>query len=277
MMIKLKEGFVIKIFWSIVFIAILYTIYNILFTFVLMSFKVPTGSMEPTIMSGSRVFVNRMSYGGRVFEVSIHETIRHGDISRGFAMSKPQRNDIMVFNQTCFLGWDTIAFDKLKYFVKRCVALPGDSFCIKNCRYQVFGLPDSLGLSSMQSMQEIVSRDTSYVRRAGLPYVTMPYWDSLGWNVRDFGPLYIPQKGDTIHFNEKNVRIYRKYIEWELGHKIIWNDSGFFNPDGSSIDFHVMRQNYYFMCGDNVVGSLDSRFWGLIPEEFIVGKVVFIY
>lgn len=265
------------LFWLVVLAVLGYTAYNMLSTFVLMKFKVPTPSMEPTVMAGSHVLVNKMAYGRRTFHVPSYDSVRHGTITRGWAMGEPRRGDIMVFNQTCHLGWDTIAFDIYKYFVKRCVALPGDTFYIDSCRYRVKGHCGDLGLIEAQNMQELVSRDTAYVRRIGMPYVTLPFWDSLGWNVRNFGPLYIPKKGDTIRFDDKNVRIYRKYIEWELGHKIIWDERGFLDIDGTPMDHHVMRQNYYFMCGDNAPNSLDSRFWGLVPEEFIVGKVILVY
>lgn len=261
----------------VLLVGLLFTIYNTLRIYVFMSFRVPTPSMEPTLMAGKHVLVNKMAFGRRYFDVPCYDSVRHGKISRGWAISEPRRGDVMVFNQTCFLGWDTIAFDIMKYYVKRCVALPGDSFYINDCRYRVVGSDEDLGLIDAQDLTERISRDSAYVRRIGMPYVTLPFWDSLEWNIRNFGPLYIPQKGDTIHFDEKNVRIYRKYIEWELGHKIIWDSLGFRNPDGSPIDCHVMRQNYYFMCGDNAPNSLDSRFWGLVPEEFIVGRVIFVY
>lgn len=272
-----KNKYLERLLWLALLAALIYTAHNTLKTFVLMTFKVPTPSMEPTVMAGKHVLVNKMAFGRRYFDVPCYDSVRHGKISRGWAMSEPRRGDVMVFNQTCFLGWDTIAFDIMKYFVKRCVALPGDSFYIKDCRYRVVGCDEDLGLIDAQDMTERITRDTAYVRRVGMPYVTLPFWDSLGWNVRNFGPLYIPKKGDTIHFNEKNVRIYRKYIEWELGHKIVWDSLGFRNPDGTPIDCHVMHQNYYFMCGDNAPNSLDSRFWGLVPEEFIVGRVILVY
>ncbi|MBR6251738.1 MAG: signal peptidase I [Bacteroidales bacterium] len=265
-----------KILLAVLFAAILYTIKNLLFTYVLMTFKVPTPSMEPTVMAGEHILVNKMSLGRRVFDVIDRDSIRHGKIRRGYAMSEPHRGDLFVFNETCFLGWDTIAFDLTKYFVKRCVALPGDSFYIDSCRYHIVGSDEVLGFPESQEIHEKITRDTAYVRYVGMPYATLPFWDKLGWNVRNFGPLYIPQKGDTIFFNENNMRLYRKYIEWELGHKIVWDDKGFSTPDGSPIKYHIMQQNYYFMCGDNTSNSLDSRFWGLVPEEFIVGRVDWI-
>ncbi|MBE6340390.1 MAG: signal peptidase I [Bacteroidales bacterium] len=273
----MRKKIVEKVLWIALIAAILYTIKNLLFTHVLMTFKVPTPSMEPTVMAGEHVLVNKMSLGRRIFDVGDCDSIRHGKIIRGYATSEPHRGDLFVFNETCFLGWDTIAFDMMKYFVKRCVALPGDSFYIDSCRYHIVGSDEVLGLSESQEMHEQMTRDTAYVRHVGMPYATLPFWDKLGWNVRNFGPLYIPQKGDTIYINEKNMRIYRKYIEWELGHKIVWDNNGFSNPDGSPIKYHVMLQNYYFMCGDNTTNSLDSRFWGLVPEEFIVGKVILVY
>lgn len=263
--------------WMVLLAGLLFSVYNALRIYVFISFRVPTPSMEPTVMVGRHVLVNKLSYGRRLFDVPSFDSVRHGRIMRGWAMSKPERGDLMVFNQTCFINWDTISFDIMKYFVKRCVGLPGDSFFIDSCRYRVVGSDSPIGLLGPQTLLERLSRDTAYVRRIGMPYETLPFWDSLGWNIRDFGPMYIPKKGDTIFFNEKNVRLYRKYIEWELGHKIVWVEDRFLLPDGTPIHYHIMHQNYYFMCGDNASNSLDSRFWGLVPEEFIVGRVDFIW
>ncbi len=138
----------------VLLVGLLFTIYNTLRIYVFMSFRVPTPSMEPTVMAGKHVLVNKMAFGRRYFDVPCYDSVRHGKISRGWAISEPRRGDVMVFNQTCFLGWDTIAFDIMKYFVKRCVALPGDSFYIKKCRYRVVGSDEDLGLIDAQDLTE---------------------------------------------------------------------------------------------------------------------------
>ncbi len=243
--ICLTVALIISLGWS----ARNYLKYN-----VIMSYKVPSESMSPTINPGDHIIVNRLAYGARLFN-SPYDSVKCGTIVRKKGYSTPKRGDIMVFNQTCCKGWDTIGFDIMKYFVKRCVGLPGDTFEIRNAHYFVRGISENLGFKPAQDLAE-------YSRGC----------------MKNFGPLYLPKKGDTLKINEENVSLYRKIFEWEKGGKIIQKDDGNFYLNGDSlITFHVMRDSYYFMAGDNVLNSLDSRFWGLVPEEFIVGRVDWIY
>lgn len=74
------------------------------------------------------------------------------------------------------------------------------------------------------------------------------------------GPIYLPRKGDTLKVDESNLCIYRNIIQYEQKSEI------------SFADFeYIFQNNYYFACGDNVEHSIDSRSWGFIPEEFIIG------
>ena len=84
--------------------------------------------------------------------------------------------------------------------------------------------------------------------------------------MKNFGPLYLPRKGDVIDMNRENISIYRKLIEWETGQKL--------DP---RIVSYTFQKNYYFVAGDRIEDSQDSRYWGLMPEEFIVGKATFIW
>ena len=171
--------------------------------------------------------------------------------------------------------WDSITFDVMKYYVKRCVALPGDTFEIRNGRYHVRNCKDILGnLSSQEYLLSLL--ESGRAKEQGLVTRCYPYNGLLGWNVRDFGPLYIPAKGDTIFMTPKTKLVYRNLIEWEQKAKLQLRGDTVLLGD-SAIWSYCFRENYYFVAGDKVLNSRDSRYWGLLPEPFIVGKAIRIW
>ena len=94
----------------------------------------------------------------------------------------------------------------------------------------------------------------------------------MNWNVLNFGPLYVPKKGDCIMMDRKHFLLYKKLIEWEQNTSLECKDS-FVYMNGILLESYTFQKNYYFMGGDCVDNSIDSRYWGLLPEEYIVGKV----
>ena len=86
--------------------------------------------------------------------------------------------------------------------------------------------------------------------------------------------MYVPRKGDVIRITPLEAALYGFILEWELGQEITrdW-DTDEVRADGHMLTRHRFKHNYYFMAGDNVLDSDDSRFWGLVPEEYIVGVV----
>ncbi|MFN3589342.1 MAG: signal peptidase I [Spirosomataceae bacterium] len=109
-------------------------------------------------------------------------------------------------------------------------------------------------------------------------YGAFPYNKSLfKWNRDNFGSLVIPKKGMTIELNEKNIALYKGVIT-----TFDWNENAEYKEgkiyiDGKVITSYTFKQDYYFMMGDNRYESDDSRFWGFVPEDHIVGKAVFIW
>ena len=256
---KLKISDVV--WFAVEVLAVLIVLKYFIQIFCLASFKVPTSSMYPTIRPGCRVFVNKWAYGARLFDVT--DTVRCGDICRMPGYADPERNDIVVFNDLYSKRPDSVAFHVLRYMVKRCIGLPGDTVSVVDGYYRVAGYEGELGYVEAQRSLARLTTDSTMMASYGIEFKTMPYVDSVGWNVRDFGPLYVLREGDTLVMDGLNRRLYGNVVAWEA--------------HGDTTErVHVVKQNYYFVAGDNVAYSNDSRYWGLVPEEFVVGRVDFI-
>jgi signal peptidase I len=97
------------------------------------------------------------------------------------------------------------------------------------------------------------------------------------WNADNFGPIWIPAEGATIELNEENIALYRDVIENYENNDEVRFENGEVIIDGETVTQYTFKQNYYFMMGDNRHNSEDSRFWGFVPEDHIVGKAFFIW
>ena len=105
------------------------------------------------------------------------------------------------------------------------------------------------------------------------PHDTVQFKFNRDW----YGPIKIPAKGLTVTLDSKNVAFYQEAIRNYEGNTGIELNAGKLIQDGKVLTTYTFKQNYYFMMGDNRHNSADSRFWGFVPEDNIVGKAVFVW
>jgi signal peptidase I len=98
-----------------------------------------------------------------------------------------------------------------------------------------------------------------------------------GWNEDYYGSIWIPAEGATIDLNEETIALYRDVIENYENNDEVRFENGEVIVNGQTITQYTFKQNYYFMMGDNRHNSEDSRFWGFVPEDHVVGKAFFIW
>ena len=253
----------------IVLVAIIYGIWLLMRVCVFDYFTIPTNSMYPTLNPGDKVIVNKLLIGARIYTDFDFNT--KGQELKSFRMKgirSIKHNDIVVFNNP--IHGDHISFVINNNMCKRVVAVPGDSLSIIDGYYKNNNFEDVLGLKSMQKRLFKTPDSMMY----GIVLDAYPFDKHVGWKIKQFGPMYIPQNGDVINLSPRNAVIYRRMMEWELGQKITWDwGKNEVYADGNVIKRHTFKHNYYFCAGDNVLDSDDSRYWGLVPEEYIIGIV----
>ena len=261
---KILKGFLILI------IIVILTI--IMKVFLFASFKIPTPSMAPAIEPGDHILVNKLLLGPRLYENWGFLQGKKTKLKRLSGYSKVKRNDVLVFD----FPYSTL--NKIKqggstFYVKRCVAIPGDTFFIENGFYKVKGLSEDLG--HIKRQKELSEQDEASFND-NLRYTFPNDTTHFHWTIINFGPIYVPAKGDNIKIDSLSVILYKNLIEYET-EKIISVKTGIIYLGDSIIHNYTFLQDYYFMAGDWIFDSIDSRYWGLLPDDLVVGKASLIW
>lgn len=240
--------------------------------FLLASFKIPSESMGPELTTGDNILVWKPTIGARLFNIYATMRYEQTEIYRVPGFRKIRRNDVLVFNFPHPNNWDKIEMHILKYYIKRCVGLPGDTLSIKNGIFQVNHIDTPIG--NLDSQKRIATQKKELFGEGILN--SFPFDSIIGWDIKDFGPFYIPATGDSIPMDRTHFILYKKPIEWEQK-KPLTCDGEQVYLGGKKLTGYRFLKNYYFMAGDNGMDSQDSRYWGLLPEEYIVGKAWIIW
>ncbi len=324
--------------------------------FIFEAYTIPTPSMESSLMVGDFLFVSKLHYGVRTPKTPLqipltHQKIWFTDIPSyltwldlpifrlpGFTSVK--QGDAVVFNVPNYAPDGDSPVDLRTFYVKRCVAVAGDTLEIIKQQVYTNGKP----MANPEFMQHPVFLKTKQslgadffdrfgVRNSGNSNYESSDWIPLGdpvtnelvgyrvntskmrleqmiqenpsfevdndafmdpesayyldvfphdtteihWNRDYYGPIVIPAEGMTVQLNKKNTLFYWETIKNYEGNENIEYANGVITQNGEILKEYTFKQNYYFMMGDNRHNSEDSRFWGFVPEDHIVGKPILIW
>jgi signal peptidase I len=240
--------------------------------FVTDRFVIKGESMEPTLHTGEGVWVNKLLMGARIYTKFDFEDSPELHCFRMPGLRKLRVGDVAVFNYPYGRGGDTIAF-KINYvYCKRCWGTPGDTVRIVDGRLETetaetVARHPSHGSNLFSSLaQRMQQTSDSVLLRMRMLRAGQFAGERDNWTTKDFGPIVVPKKGMTIALDSINRKHYERVIRWETGVTV-----GEITHSNSKN--YTFWQDWYFFVGDNVTNSRDSRFFGFVPADFVIGIV----
>jgi signal peptidase I len=381
---------------ALVFALVAVYLINIFF---FQNYKIPTSSLEKTLLVGDHLFVSKMSFGPRIpmtplsfplvqntfpiINSKSYSEKPQWDYKRLAGFGQVEMGDIVVFN---FPAGDTVAFlqpnpayfniirqygksrlqrmeenkyqhlseyeqrlkarelgaefvknnpndfgeviwrpvDRRDNYVKRCVALPGDTFQIKNNQIFINGsiyedpdgvqhnyhiITDGTTLNKKFYERLDISDPERYAGHPGpyyslpltqemveeikkMPFIeqiaiselepdssgvqVFPYSKNFPWSRDNYGPLVMPKEGATVEISLDNILLYERIIRNYEGNTLEVNTNQIL-INGKAASEYTFKMDYYFMLGDNRHNSADSRYWGFVPKNHIIGQPILVW
>lgn len=233
--------------------------------FFLEAFKIPTNSMADTILSGDFVLVNKFTYGIQTPGALPLTNIKLPKLKL-VSFNKPQRNDVIVFQ---FPGeqYEVSSSNDIT-IVKRLIGLPGDNIWIIDKEIIVNN-------SRLKyPAKAIIEKENSH--EYGMADANI-FPKGKNWNKDYYGPIVVPKKGMKIEITPRNIWEWETTINRECGKKAVSVEGSVVMINGEPSREYTFSKDHYFVLGDNRDRSSDSRYWGFVPEDLIIGRAEIIY
>jgi len=254
-----KLGKYFKVLFWVALIAL------IIKAFAIDAFKIPSTSMENTLQPGDFILANKFAYN-----ISTPREIPFVNLPipqyKFFEVGKPKINDIVIFEFP--KGFESDPLKGGSKYIKRVIAGPHDTLRITDG--QIFVNSKFINLPPTFKTPKFINNEDS-VRQEII------YPPGAKWNRISYGPIIIPAKGDSIKIAPENFEKWQSVIVMDHGERSLLSEGTIVTLDGRAISEYVLKQDHYFVIGDNFEESMDSRHFGFITDNMIIGRAMFIY